>query len=240
MSEQPTATAQRPAGARGPAGKKYAGLTRNQWFIVGGVFVAALGYILWKRHQTSTAAASTAATNQGSNECTDQNGNPVDCNQAFASELADLANALDQLQAQGGGAGGSGVTGTVGTVPSTTPDTVSGAPAATQPSGTATSTGGTTATKTAPAAAKAAGAISGLKASNVTKTSFTASWNAAAGATGGYAYIVRNLANHTQTTSGTTRSTTVTISGLQSGVDYNFGIQGLPGGAGDNIHVRTT
>lgn len=239
MSEQTTATATRPPGSKAP-GKKYAGLTRNQWFIVGGVFAAALGYILWKRHQASTAAAagSTGATNAGSNECTDANGNPVDCNEQFAQELADMANALDQLQAQSGsGAGGTGVSGTVGTTPtSTTPDTVTGAPATTQPSGTPTTSTGTTVKPPV----KTAGAITGLKSSDVTKTSFKASWNAASNATGGYSYIVRDLASHTQTSAGKTTATSVTVSGLKSGTDYNFGIQALPGGTGDNMHVRTT
>src|SRR5215472_3004219 len=227
MSEQPTAA---PPRAKPGQGKKYAGLTRNQWLITGGVFVAVLAYFVWKRRQASQAA-STAATNQGSNECTDAQGNPVDCNQAFASELAALQNELDQLGqggALGGGAGGSGAGGgTDGT----------GATSTTQPSGTPTSSTGTTSTGTK-APPKTAGAISGLAASNVTKTSFTAKWNPASNATG-YAYIVRDLASHTQVKSGRTAATTVTVSGLKSGVDYNFGIQALPGGAGDNIHVRT-
>jgi hypothetical protein len=89
VSEQPTARATRPPAARpGTPGKKYAGLTRNQWFIAGGVFAAALAYILWKRHQASTAAASQSPTSAGSNECTDANGNPVDCGELTASELA--------------------------------------------------------------------------------------------------------------------------------------------------------
>src|SRR5215472_12787765 len=211
MSEQPTAAPARPKPGQG---KKYAGLTRNQWFIVGGVFVGALAYILWRRHQAASAA-NTAATNQGSNECTDASGNPVDCNEAFASELAALQNELDQIgqggALGGGGSGGSGAGGTTGS-------DGTGATSTTQPSGTPTSSGGTTSTgtKTAP---KTAGAISGLASSNVTKTSFTAKWNAASNATGGYAYIVRDLASHTQVKSGSTHSTSVTVSGLKSGTD---------------------
>jgi hypothetical protein len=234
VSEQPTAGAARPPKA---PGKTYAGLTRNQWFIVGGVFVAALGYILWRRHQASAAAASgTAPTNQGSNECTDANGNPVDCNELFAQELAALQNSLDQLGAQSGGgsSGGGGTAGGNGTTPSV-PDTVTGAPATTQPPATPTSSGGTTGTRIE----RRAGAVTGLAATAVTRTSFKATWRAAANATGGYAYIVRDLASHTEVKSGTTRSTSVTVSGLKPGTDYNFGVQGLPGGPGDNIHVRT-
>ncbi len=89
-------------------GKKYAGLSRNEWFIVGGVFAAALGYVLWKRHQAAAAAASSATTNAGSNECTDANGNPVDCGEETAEELAALQNQLDQLQGSGSGSSGGG------------------------------------------------------------------------------------------------------------------------------------
>jgi hypothetical protein len=238
MSEQPA------AGPRKTPGKTYAGLSRNQWFIVGGVFVAALGFIWWRRRQASAAQASSqgGVTNQGSNECTDANGNPVDCNEAFAQELAALQNSLDQLGAQSGGggsAGGGGWAGSPGTTPAgAIPDTTTGAPAVSQPSATPVTSGGTTAgtTKTAP---KTAGGISNLQASAVTKTSFRVSWQAASNATGGYSWAVRDLASHTQVAQGTTRSTSVTVSGLKSGIDYNFGVQALPGGAGDNIHVRT-
>jgi hypothetical protein len=238
MSEQPTSTATRPPKA---PGKTYAGLTRNQWFIVGGVFAAALAYIVWRRRQAAASTSATAPTNQGSNECTDANGNPVDCNELFAQELAALQNSLDQLGAQSGGGGSSGSGGSFGgggggngTTPSV-PDTVTGAPATTQPPATPTSSGGTTGTRIE----RRAGAVTGLTATAVTRTSFKATWRAAANATGGYAYIVRDLASHTEVKSGTTRSTSVTVSGLKPGTDYNFGVQGLPGGPGDNIHVRT-
>ena len=58
MSEQPIAQA-RPGGAPpGKGGKKYAGLTRNQWIITGGVFVAVLAYLCLL--YTSDAAAADA------------------------------------------------------------------------------------------------------------------------------------------------------------------------------------
>lgn len=227
MSDQPTAAARPPAKAQG---KKYAGLTRSQWLITGGVFAVALGYILWKRHQAAAAAAAgtgTAATNQGSNECTDSNGNPVDCGELQASELAALQNQLDQLGAASG-AGGSGDTGTVGTSPATGTST-------TQPAATPTTSSGGTATATA---TKTAGAISNLQASAVTKTTAKVSWNPAANATGGYSYKVTEL-NGTLVKSATTKSTSVSLSGLHPGWSYNFGVQGLPGGAGNNIHFST-
>lgn len=236
MSEQPTATATRPP--RAP-GKTYAGLTRNQWLITGGVFVAVLGYIIWKRRQAGSAAATTAPTNQGSNACTDANGNPVDCNEQFAQELAAMQNALDQLGAGSGaggstGGGGFGTTGTSGATNGTASGTTTTQPAATPTTSTgSTAASGGTATKT-----KTAGPVTGLSASAVTKTSFRASWHAAANAQS-YRYVVRDLASHSQVSDGQTSGTSVTVSGLRSGVDYNFGIQALPGGLGDNIHVRT-
>ena len=234
MSEQPTAQPARPGGPPGKGGKKYAGLTRTQWIIVGGVFTAVLAYLLWKRHQASAAAASQTPTSAGSNECTDANGNPVDCGELTAQELAAIQNQLDQLAGQAGGSGGSGSTGASGG-DGTGTTTGTGATSTTPAPGTPTSSGGATATKTA---AKTAGAVSGLASSAVTKTSFKVSWKAAANATS-YAYIVRDLASHAQVKSGTTTATSVTVSGLKSGTDYNFGVQGLPGGPGDNIHVRT-
>lgn len=240
MSEQPTAAPTRPP--PGAGGKKYAGLSKTQWYITGGVFVAVLGYLLWKRHQASAAAGSTAPTNQGSNECTDANGNPVDCNEQFAQELAALQNSVDQALGQqggtgGGSAGGYGGGGTTGTGTGTVDGGATGMGTTTSVApGTPTTSSGATTTKAAP---KTAGTISGLAASNVTKTSFKASWKPAANATS-YSWVVRNLASHTQTSAGTTKSTSVTVGGLKSGVDYNFGIQALPGGAGDNIHVRTS
>src|SRR5215469_8967299 len=142
MSEQPT---QAPPRNRPGDGKKYAGLSRNQWLITGGVFVGVLAYLVWKRRQASSAA-STAATNQGSNECTDAQGNPVDCNQAFASELASLQNELDQLGqggALGGGSGGGGSSGATGATSDGT-----GATSTVQPPGTPTSSTGATSTGT--------------------------------------------------------------------------------------------
>jgi Fibronectin type III domain len=241
MSDQPTARATPPPTAKKPAatGKKYAGLTRNQWYIAGGVFAAALAYILWKRRASAAAAAgSQSPTSAGSNECTDANGNPVDCGELEASELAALQNSLDQLGAASGSSGssGGGDGSSGGTAPVTTTGT--GATSTTQPPATPVTSGG--ATTSATAAAKTAGAVTGLKASAVTKTSFKASWSAAANATGGYAWIVRDLASHTQVSSGSTKNTSVTVSGLKPGTDYNFGVQGLPGGVGDNIHVRTS
>jgi hypothetical protein len=95
--------------------------------------------------------------------------------------------------------------------------------------GTTTGTGTTTATKSA-------GSISNLQPYSVTKTSFTARWNPDLNNTGGYKYVLSQL-NGVAVKSGTTSGTSVSFTGLHSGYTYNFAVQGLPGGAGDNIHV---
>jgi hypothetical protein len=83
---------------------------------------------------------------------------------------------------------------------------------------------------------KAAGAVTGLTAHGV-KGGISASWHAASGATGGYAWQIRDLATHTDGPSGTTRSTSVNVGGLKKGTDYNIGVQALPGGQGVNAHA---
>jgi hypothetical protein len=97
------------------------------------------------------------------------------------------------------------------------------------------SSGGTSSTAPAPSS-KPAGAISNLATSNVTSTGFHASWNAAQGATGGYKYVVSQL-NGANVHEGVITGTSVTITNLHPGWTYNFGIQALPGGPGNNIHV---
>lgn len=81
--------------------------------------------------------------------------------------------------------------------------------------------------------------IINLHATRVGKTSFGVRWSASY-APGGYAYIVRDLNTHTQI--GPLRHTrllSVSVYGLRPNEEYNFGIQGLPGGPGTNIHITT-
>lgn len=59
-----------------------------------------------------------------------------------------------------------------------------------------------------------------------------AKWSAAANATGGYAWKLTGPKNE----SGNTTGTVVTIHNLPKG-SYNFGVQGLPGGQGNNAHT---
>ena len=228
MSDQPTAAPPKPG-----EGKKYLGLTRQQLLIVGGVFVVALGYLWWRNKQAS-AASSQTPTSAGSNECTDANGNPVDCSELEAQELAALQNQLDQLQANGsssGSGGGYGSDGSGTVTGSTTPSNTTNP----SPNTPTTSTGGTATTT-----ATKAGAISNLQAYNVKTTTATIKWNPATNASQGYYYAVTTASGGQTIKSGNTKSTSVSLSGLKSKTAYNFGVQGLPGGPGDNIHFTTT
>ena len=136
----------------------------------------------------------------------------------------------------GGNGSGSWTAGNYSTAPAasdTTPVTT------TAPAG-----GSGSATTTAPApAAVHAGAISNLQASGITKSSATIRWNPDSNNKGGYAYSVMKASNYPKgpaVKSGVTTGTSVTVSGLQSKTTYNFGVQGLPGGPGNNIHFTTT
>lgn len=86
------------------------------------------------------------------------------------------------------------------------------------------------------AGAKAAGAISNL-AATPNASGFTAHWNPAPNVSQGYAWQVTGGGI---TKSDTTKSTSVSVGGLKAKTVYNFGIQALPGGPGNNIHVTTT
>jgi hypothetical protein len=81
-----------------------------------------------------------------------------------------------------------------------------------------------------------AGAISNLQPSSVSPNSVTIHWNPTTGASQGYAWA---LTGNGVDKKGNTKSTSVTVTGLASKKTYNFGVQGLPGGPGDNIHVTT-
>jgi hypothetical protein len=162
MSEQPTARATRPPATPAKApGRKYAGLTRNQWFIVGGVFAAALGYILWRRHEAAKTAGTATSTSTST---------------STAATLAALEEELQALENQGysgdaaSGGGTSGGSGTGAAGVSTAAGTVTTAPST------------STATTTAPAPAAGGGPITvipiGLHTTAVNTTSVQVAWTA--------------------------------------------------------------
>lgn len=88
---------------------------------------------------------------------------------------------------------------------------------------------------TSPSPTRSAGPISNLRVVTVSRTTATIGWNAAQNATQGYSYEVKQT-NGVQAQRGSTSGTRVNLSGLHPGWTYNFGVQGLPGGAGNNIH----
>ena len=103
-------------------------------------------------------------------------------------------------------------------------------------SGGGDTSGGSAGTGTTGSKPAAAGAISNLQAHNVTRNGFSVSWNPARGATGGYHYKVTQL-NGANVHEGVQPGTSVTVANLHPGWTYNVGVQALPGGPGNNIHV---
>jgi hypothetical protein len=225
---------------------KHLGLTRNQWLLTGGIAVAAgLIFYLYRKSQANAAASTTATTaSTAATEGTCDDGTTVPCGGLCADgsspsgcdqsgELSTLQTEIGDLQsalAQGSGGGSGGVVTTPVTPNPTTPATP--APA--------TTTSPAAATTSTPAATTKAGAISNLQPSSVGSTTAKVSWNKAANATQGYAYRVTDTANNSVVKSGNTTGTSVSLSGLKAKTTYNFGVQGLPGGPGNNIHFTTT
>jgi len=215
MSEQPTARAAEPAARNGPggkAGRKYAGLTRNQWLITGGVFAAVLGYILWRRHQASAAAAAAGQSGlTAASECTDASGNPVPCSEsADSSDLAALADELDQLLAQQqAGGGGGGTVGTVGTTGTTGTVGTTGTTGTTGTGGTGTATA---ARLTAP---------TGVHLTITGKTGVRIAWTAVPGAIG-YVCQCKQGGDNGKVTNGpfTVTATQANFGGLKAGTGY--------------------
>lgn len=78
---------------------------------------------------------------------------------------------------------------------------------------------------------KTAGSI-GVVSLSPSGTGVQAKWSAAQNATGGYAWKLTGP----KTESGNTTGTVVTIHNLPKGT-YNFGVQALPGGVGNNAHT---
>ena len=160
-----------------------------------------------------------------------------------AQVTTDQAAIIDEAIAYGGTppqAGASGdppginlVAGSTGTGSSSAGSTSTGTWPTSSPSSSTSSS--STAAAAASAKTAPAGAISNLQA-QVSGTSATVRWNPASGASQGYSYVLSEL-NGVVTHKDTTHATSVSFSNLHKGWTYNFGIQGLPGGPGDNIHI---
>ena len=209
-------------------------MSQGQLLIVLGVALVGGAYLLYRSRKKAAAAQQqqqTSACPDGS--APDASGNCAQTGQDWSGAIATLQTEIADLQGAmagaGAGASGGGGGGTGGPIPPVIqpnpPPIQPGGPPVPPPGG-----GG---------GFKPAGPVSGLQATATTTSGFTMRWNPASGATQGYAWGVRDLASHTQGPSGTTKATSVSVSGLKSGIDYNFAVQGLPGGPGANIHVRT-
>jgi len=241
VSEQPGEARPAAGTARPPQGKKILGMSRGQAIGLGVVALGGLAFLIWRARKNAQAAqqAQQAAT------CPD--GSTPDANGNCPQNSQDYSGAIDTLQSEiaalqgamaGGSAGGAagGISGATGTP--TTVDGTTGATGAPAPASAPASAGPSGPPAKAPPAA--AGPVSNLQITSTGTTGFAARWNAAQGATGGYEYIVRDLATHQQVGGPhQTRGTIAVVSGLKSNTDYNLGVQGLPGGPGANIHVRT-
>lgn len=233
MSEQPPEGARRDGqpGQRGQ-GKKILGLPRGQAIGLGLVALGGLAFLLWRARKNAQAAQQQAQTSSCPDGSTpDANGNCPQNSQDWSGAIDTLQSEIAALQgAQGAGAGG-GTAGSVGAATGT-----STVPPTTAP----VTTGPAPSTQAPPPKTGTAGPVSNLQATQTGSTSFTVRWNPASGATGGYEYIVRDLASHQPVGQPhRTKSTSATVTGLKPRTDYNFGVQGLPGGPGDNLHVRT-
>jgi hypothetical protein len=91
----------------------------------------------------------------------------------------------------------------------------------------------------APAPKKYAGAISNLRVTGYNHTGVSFAWNRAPNDTGGYAWKLTSVDGQGITKSGNlpSGSTVHSVTGLNKPGVYNFGIQALPGGPGNNIHT---
>jgi hypothetical protein len=211
-----------------PAGKKYAGLTRTQWIIAGVVFAAAVGYLLWRRHEASAAAASTANTASATSDCTDGNGNSIPCSDQTTGGAGDLSSLEDELDsllsgeaaAGGGGTAATGTTGTTGTTTGTT------------------TTGTSSSTSTATAAGGPITAIpSGLHTTMVSKNSAQIQWEpvtppAGQGPLTGYSVACYDSSGKTVNGPFKVTTTVANIGGLKAGTAYHANVWADPASTG--------
>ena len=210
-------------------GKKYAGLTRTQWIIGGVAFAAALGYLLWRRHQAASAAAASTAAGTSTSDCTDASGNSIPCSDQAggAGDLSSLEDELDTLLAGEGAAGG-------------------GSGAGTTTAGTTGTTGTTTGTSASPGTATATatgngGPItvipSGLHTTMVSKNSAQIQWNpvtppAGQGPLTGYNVACYDSSGKTVNGPFKVGTTVANIGGLKAGTAYHANVWADPAATG--------
>lgn len=90
---------------------------------------------------------------------------------------------------------------------------------------------------TTPKTTSPAGAISNLQAT-VSGTTANVKWNTVPAPAQGYSYVMSEVSGAIVKKGPLTQfATSISFPGLKHGTTYNFGIQALPGGAGNNIHI---
>ena len=237
MSEPTTQAAQ-------PKGRKILGMSQGQLLIVLGVALVGGAYLLWRRNK-SKQAQQQAASACPDGSAPDANGACVQSGQDWSGAIATLQTEIADLQGASAGAGGAA-------------GATSGSAGSTEGGGFGTPGGGTS-TTLAPSPAStggqasgyhAAGAISNLQQTGRTSRSISIRWNPALNTRLGYRYVLSSIpAGHPTARaphagqpvkSGQTTATSVRLTGLKPRTTYNFGIQALPGGPGNNIHVSTS
>jgi hypothetical protein len=208
-----------PAGSA-PGGRKILGLKPKTALITAGiVLAAAIGYLLWKRSQASSTAASTADTS--GTDTTGSSDSGVD----YGGELSVIQSELEDLLAADAGAGTGSGTGTAtgtGGDGATNPIVKPPAKTTVPPGSTKTAPKPVTGTTKPPAPA-------GVHATKVTPTSVTLAWSKSPNATG---YTVRvtyqdKLVGAAHNVTGTS----TTVSGLGRNRTYTFHVAARgPGG----------
>lgn len=226
MSEQPTQASAPPRGK----GRKILGMSQGQLLIVLGVALVGGAYLLWRSRKAKAAAQQQQATSAcPDGSAPDANGNCVQSGQDWSGAISTLQTEIGDLQGAMAGAGGAGGgSGTVGgsTGTSTVPPVGTSPPSVTPP-GTGTGGGGGP-------GYKPAGPISNLRVTGYNRTGVSFAWNPASGATQGYAW---GVSGNGISKKGNTAATQVSVNGLTKPGVYNFAVQALPGGPGNNIHT---
>ena len=207
-------------------GRKILGMSQGQLLIVLAVALVGGGYLLWRHRKSAQQAQQQATSACPDGSAPDANGNCVQSGQDWSGAISTLQTEIADLQGAMAGAGGAGGgSGTVGgsTGTSTVPPAGTSPPSITPPG---TNGGGKGWTP--------AGPISNLRVTGYSRTGVSFAWNPASGATQGYAW---GVSGQGITKKGNTSATHVSVTGLTKPGVYNFGIQALPGGPGNNIHT---
>jgi hypothetical protein len=198
------------ATANSGGGGKVLGLKPRTAIIAGvGILAAAIGYMLWKRHQSASSSATAASASASSST------SGID----YGGELSVIQSELEDLLAAEGQSSSSTGSSSTGTTTGT----------GTSSTGTGTGTGSTSSTSTTTATKTAAPAMPAAHETKVTASSVTLAWAKVANAT---SYRVRvTYQGKLVGTPHVVTGTSATISGLGADHTYTFHVAAIgPGG----------